>query len=197
MVSFMGTFTLFVVFAKVTHYPCTFLSFVRKPLVLYFSRLREPESLQVSLLLKVGSALITCSLEMTVFFSARRISWSGPVYTIFLRDISKHPGQRLNRDKTSIFFSRNIEETVKRHILTVAGVQATNSFEKYMGLPSLVRRSRRRAFMSVKDRIWNRISNWKNKFLSHVGKEILLKAVAQSIPTYTMSIFLLPKTFTS
>lgn len=46
--------------------------------------------------------------------------------------------------------------------------------------------------MSVKDRIWSKISNLKNKFLSHAGKEILLKAVAQSIPTYTMSIFLLP-----
>jgi hypothetical protein len=138
----MGTFTLFAAFDKVTHYPCTFLSFVRKPLVLYFSRLREPESLRVSLLLEVGFALITCSLQMIVFSSARRISWSGPAYTIFLRDMSKHPGQRLNRDKTSIFFSRNTEDTVKRHILTAAGVQATNSFEKYLGLPSLVGRSK-------------------------------------------------------
>jgi hypothetical protein len=48
--------------------------------------------------------------------------------------------------------------------------------------------------MSVKDRIWSRISNWKNKLLSQAGKEILLKVVAQSIPTYTMSVFLLPKT---
>jgi hypothetical protein len=49
------------------------------------------------------------------------------------------------------------------------------------------------AFTSLKDRIWARISNWKNKFLSQAGKEILLKAVAQAIPTYTMSVFLLPK----
>ncbi|GLT55032.1 hypothetical protein SLA2020_281860 [Shorea laevis] len=103
-------------------------------------------------------------------------------------------GQRLNLEKTSIFFSKNTPLIARTQILQASGVQASNRFEKYLGLPALVGRSRRRAFMSVKDRIWCRISNWKNKLLSQAGKEILLKAVAQSIPTYTMSVFLLPKT---
>jgi hypothetical protein len=38
-----------------------------------------------------------------------------------------------------------------------------------------------------------RLQDWKLKFLSQAGKEILLKAVVQAIPTYCMSIFLLPK----
>jgi hypothetical protein len=37
------------------------------------------------------------------------------------------------------------------------------------------------------------VSDWKTKFLSQAGKEILLKAVVQAIPTYSMSIFLFPK----
>lgn len=41
------------------------------------------------------------------------------------------------------------------------------------------------------------MSNWKKKFLLGPGREILLKAVLQAIPTYTMSIFLLPKAITS
>jgi hypothetical protein len=102
-------------------------------------------------------------------------------------------GQRLNREKTSIFFSRNTPTHTQSQILAAAGIRSTNSLEKYLGLPAMVGRSRRQAFMSIKDRIWCRISNWRNKFLSQAGKEILIKAVAQSIPTYTMSIFLLPK----
>ena len=38
------------------------------------------------------------------------------------------------------------------------------------------------------------MQGWKEKFLSHAGKEILLKAVVQAIPTYTVSVFQIPKT---
>ena len=34
----------------------------------------------------------------------------------------------------------------------------------------------------------------KKKFLSRVGKEIIIKSVTQEIPSYCISIFLLPKT---
>jgi hypothetical protein len=51
-----------------------------------------------------------------------------------------------------------------------SGIEVTNSIEKYLGVPALVGRSIRMAFMSVKDRIWSRIFNWKNKFLSQAGK---------------------------
>jgi hypothetical protein len=48
-------------------------------------------------------------------------------------------------------------------------------------------------FNGIKGRIWNKINGWKEKFLLHDGNEILLKAVIQAIPTYTMSVFKLPK----
>lgn len=34
---------------------------------------------------------------------------------------------------------------------------------------------------------------WKEKFISKAGKEILIKTIAQVIPTYTMRIFKIPK----
>ena len=36
------------------------------------------------------------------------------------------------------------------------------------------------------------MQGWKEKLLSQAGKEIMIKAVVQSIPTYSISLFRLP-----
>jgi hypothetical protein len=56
----------------------------------------------------------------------------------------------------------------------------------------MVGKSRYKAFKSIKDKVWNRLNDWKVHFLSQAGNEILIKAVVQAIPTYCMSVFLLP-----
>ena len=38
------------------------------------------------------------------------------------------------------------------------------------------------------------MQGWKENFLSQAGKKVLLKTMVQAIPTYTMSVFQLPKT---
>ena len=44
-------------------------------------------------------------------------------------------------------------------------------------------RGKRKAFNRIKDQV----ASWKGKLLSHAGREILIKAVAQATPTYMMS----------
>ena len=65
-------------------------------------------------------------------------------------------------------------------------------FESYLGLPTLVGWKKYHTFSFLKDRVWKKIQGWRGQTLSRVGKEILIKAVAQSIPTYTMGVFQLP-----
>lgn len=38
----------------------------------------------------------------------------------------------------------------------------------------------------------NKLAGWKEKLLSSVGKEVLIKTVAQIVPSYTMSCFKRP-----
>lgn len=54
-------------------------------------------------------------------------------------------------------------------------------------------RSKYNTFKDIEDSIWLKINNWKNQFLSLAGNEVLLKTVIQSILTYHMSVFALPK----
>ena len=62
-----------------------------------------------------------------------------------------------------------------------------------MGFPSLVARNKRNTFNEIKENLYRKLAGWKEKMLSKAaGKEVLIKAVAQVIPTYTMSCFRLP-----
>ena len=66
-------------------------------------------------------------------------------------------------------------------------------YEKYLGLPTLVGRAKKRSFIYLKERVWKKLQGWKEKLLSIAGREVLIKAVIQAIPTYTMSCFKLLK----
>ena len=61
-----------------------------------------------------------------------------------------------------------------------------------MGLPTLVVRAKYQTFSYLNDRVRKKLQGWKECLLSKAGKEVLIKAVAQAISTYTMGVFLLP-----
>ena len=77
--------------------------------------------------------------------------------------------------------------------MQVDGIPSSQRYDTYLRLPALVGRSRIAVFQGIKDRVWNRLQDWKLSFLSQAGKEVLLKAVFQAIHSYSMSVFLLPK----
>jgi hypothetical protein len=105
-------------------------------------------------------------------------------------------GQKLNSTKTSIFvfFSKNTNKEFRAHIRSILGIQDSTSVEKYLGLLSMVGRAKMQTFAYIQGRVRSKLEGWKSKFLSQAGKEILLKAVIQAIPSYCMRVFLLPKT---
>jgi hypothetical protein len=102
-------------------------------------------------------------------------------------------GQVINKKKPSVLFSRNTQENMRDAFLTSLGVSQEAHIDKYLGLPIYMGRSKKKMFSYLKDRVWKRIQGWKEKLLSRVGKEILIKAVAQAIPTYAMFCFLLSR----
>ena len=103
-------------------------------------------------------------------------------------------GQIINKEKSSIMFSKNARNAEKQHMMSALEINVEARTEKYLGLPLYMGRSKEKTFTYLKDRVWKRIQGWKEKLLSKAGKEILIKAVAQAIPSYAMSCFDLTKT---
>jgi hypothetical protein len=66
-------------------------------------------------------------------------------------------GQRVNMDKSSVFFSKRCPEEVRNAMKERLNVQNETLNEKYLGMPSDVGRARNGSFKYLKDRVWKRI----------------------------------------
>ena len=82
---------------------------------------------------------------------------------------------------------------MREDIKHMFNTQIMIDFEKYLGLPMVRDKNKVNTFKDLRERIAKRIIGWKEKFISKVGREVLIKLVAQAIPTYSMSLFKLPR----
>ena len=102
-------------------------------------------------------------------------------------------GQKVNAEKFSVFFSHNTPQEKRCEVLNILGPMQDIRHSKYLGLPSIIGRSKTKVFAKMKEKVGRKLAGWKGKLLSIGGKEILIKAVTQMVLTYTMSCFLIPK----
>ena len=100
--------------------------------------------------------------------------------------------QQINRGKTSIFFSKSTTLDMRAEIKEALGLSEIVQYDKYLGLPSFVGKSKRERFDYIKERVWRKLQGWEESLLSQAGREVLIKVVVQAIPTYTMCCFKLP-----
>ena len=62
-------------------------------------------------------------------------------------------GQKINSKKTTIFFSKNVPMSAKEQMKNFLGVPEIREYEKYLGLPTVVRRNKRASLNYIKDRV--------------------------------------------
>ena len=102
-------------------------------------------------------------------------------------------GQQVNRQKTTLFFSKNTPSPIRIEVQQFWGASSSSQFAKYLGLPASIGRNKGQAFRGVKDQLIRWLEGWNERFLSKAGREVLIKAVEQAIPAYSMSVFMLPR----
>ena len=87
-------------------------------------------------------------------------------------------GQKINTDKSLIFFSPNTPQELRENILNILSPMQNSKHNKYLGLSSIIGRSKAQVFAEVKDKVAKKLAGWKGKLLSNGGREILIKVVA-------------------
>ncbi|GJN09500.1 hypothetical protein PR202_ga27513 [Eleusine coracana subsp. coracana] len=106
---------------------------------------------------------------------------------------SRGSGQLVNKSKSVVFFSGNCTDTMKTKVREALHIENEALAEKYLGLPTCIGRSSKEAFEYMPTRIHDLVGGWSGREASGAGREVLIKSVAQAVPTYPMSCFLIPK----
>ncbi|KAG5533571.1 hypothetical protein RHGRI_027682 [Rhododendron griersonianum] len=110
---------------------------------------------------------------------------------------SEASGLSLNVQKSSLFFTPNIKDSLKEEIKEILGMVEMDGDAKYLGLPLFWGKSKKESLGYIRDKIMKKIQGWGNKELNHAGKDVLIKSVLQPIPMYTFMCFKVPQSLCS
>ena len=75
-------------------------------------------------------------------------------------------GQKVNRSKTGLFFSKFTLAEIRHGIKEALGVPEIMQNERYLGLPSFVGKGKKASFSYINERVWRKLQGWKGKLLS-------------------------------
>jgi len=78
------------------------------------------------------------------------------VIIFFLNLYATTSGQCINLDKSSVFFSGNTTGVQTDWNTNALGVKKVEKFKSYLGLPTLIGRSKYQTFSFIKERVWKK-----------------------------------------
>jgi hypothetical protein len=110
-----------------------------------------------------------------------------------LQDYEISSGQKVNLQKSSLFFGPGCTQDQKAELKRNIGISCEALSECYLGLPTVVGRSKEGCFKYITERSWGKVKGWKGQGMSKEAKCILVKSVLQAVPAFPMSCFLFTK----
>ena len=91
-----------------------------------------------------------------------------------------------------MFFGEACPVLVQEQVRDALQVTSLVFEEKYLGLPTPKGRMSKGKFQNLQTSLTKRLVQWGDGYLAQPGREMLIKSVAQALPTYIMGVFKLP-----
>lgn len=82
--------------------------------------------------------------------------------------------QQINLQKTVASFSPS---EVQDMVINFFDIRRVEGHFKYLGVSTLIEKSKNKHFQILKERVWSKLSRWKENMLSKSSKRILIKVV--------------------
>jgi hypothetical protein len=101
-------------------------------------------------------------------------------------------GQLINHAKCSILFSNDCPLNIQERVRSTLNVVQEVFEPKYLGLPTPDGCMHKGRFQNLQSKLSKYLIEWGDGLMAQCSREILIKAIAQAIPTYIMSIFKRP-----
>ncbi|WOL07716.1 hypothetical protein Cni_G16463 [Canna indica] len=97
-------------------------------------------------------------------------------------------GQKVNFQKSAVFFPKYTPPTIKNNICTKLGIHEGSFPFKYLGAVISPRMPQEHAHDFLFDQLNSELDSWQTKYLSQAGRVTLIKYVLTSVPIHSMSI---------
>ncbi|XP_074353914.1 uncharacterized protein LOC141690814 [Apium graveolens] len=159
----------------------------------------DPLSPYLFILCAEGLTALIRKYEAQKFIHGIKMCRRAPIIThmlfaddssIYCKENTEEAANMLNL--LAVFRSSNTASVRREEICEVLYIQEAKERSAYLGLPNILGHNKSAVLGYLKDRVEQSVHNWDGRFISRSGKEALIKTVAQTFPSYNMSVFLLP-----
>lgn len=105
-----------------------------------------------------------------------------------LQLFSKASGQRINYNKSLLYFSPNVTQQVATKFSLYMGITLTNDLGCYLGHHLICHGRNNKGHDKLLQRVRDRLNGWKMKCLSRAGRLTLAKSVLSGMSVFHMQI---------
>lgn len=127
-----------------------------------------------------------------VLLFSKTKSFQEKVIKNFLDDFSSISGLKISLEKSQVFAS-SVTRGRKESITSTTTIQFTSNLGKYFGFQMHHGRIKREYFVSIMDKVSNKLESLKGRLLNKLGRVTLTNSVLTIIPAYNMQIQWLPQ----